>query len=128
MNPPLATTKYENGKINISIFGNLTEERISELELAIKEAGEKIIAEYQGFGQKVRVLFDMSQFEGEYDVKALELMTELAKGDIHYVEKTAIFGGAEKGSMAGSVVAALSGRDNIKIFAEKGEALTWLNT
>jgi len=127
MNPPLITNEYDLGKINIAIIGNLTNDTIEPLKIAINEAHEMIKSEYIKTGHKIYVLFDMTNFTGNYDTEAFELMKSLAQGDTNFVEKTAIFGGQEKGAIVSEVVAALAGRDNIKVFDSKEDATAWLN-
>jgi hypothetical protein len=81
---------------------------------------------YHAHNKPLHVLLDMTNFTGNYCLEALSLFTGFAKTNKSFIERTASFGGSDKVKMAGEIVITLSGRDNIKIFNTKEEALNWL--
>lgn len=117
----------ENGIVVISLFGSLTPDRLETLqaEVTAGAAAIKEISEKQG--GKVKILMDLSGFDGNYDAKAMDIMADFAKQNRDYVEKTAGFSNISKAKMAGEVVSALADRENIQFFDSKEEALAWLN-
>ena len=74
----------------------------------------------------MKILLDLTEFTGQYTATTLQMLTEFAKGNTPYVEKTASFGGYDSVKAAGEAAAALAGRDNIKLFDSKEEAMSWL--
>lgn len=127
MTPPLTISEFAPGKINLYITGDLTGDNVEKLKNTIATAQEKIREHYLKTNQKVRILLDMSAFSGNYDVSALEAMTELASSDKEFVDKTAVFGGEKRGTLASEAISALAGRENIKVFDTHEAAVNWLN-
>lgn len=126
MNEPLQVSVGLPDRVILKISGGLSEERLPALAAGIT-AGENMIKDlYAKTGRKIKVLLDMSEFDGTYDVKAMEGMIAFAKHNTEYVGKTAGFGGTSTGAAAGEIVAALADRENIQFFPTKEEAVTWL--
>lgn len=116
----------ESGRILLKIVGPLTGQNVEPFAQAAQAAEEAIRAQSQGTGKKVRILFDLTAFDGSYEGRSMEALTTLAAHDAQYVEKTACFGGPVLARVAGDIIAALAHRENIKFFATKDEAIAWL--
>lgn len=119
----------EDGRVSLALIGGLTADRLDALKEAV-EAGKKAIeAAYHRTGARIDTLFDLSGFTGEYAIEAMDIMADFARRDTPFVRRTAAFGAPSmKGAMAGEVTAAFAGRENIKFFRTKDEALAWLES
>ncbi len=123
----IETTVDENNMITISITGDLSEDKMESLVASLGESVQVIVDAFNAAGQKkVKVLVDLSQFSGKYVIKSFTEMVNFAIKTNPYVEKSAVFGGADKEKMAAEMVIALSHRDNIKVFDTKEQAIAWL--
>ncbi len=122
---PLTTEIHPDGYMVMTLSGDLSNERIETLHANVHTAVQmsKVYAETKG---KPNILFDMSTFTGDYSVSALQVMVKFAEDTRPYARKVACFGGPDIGRIAGEMVVALSGRDNIQFFKTKEEALPWL--
>ena len=112
--------------IMLKIMGSLTQEQLPALETGIEKAAALIKETSQKLGRKVKVLIDITGFDGVYDVAAVKAMALLAKKDAEFVERTASFGGPDAAKIPGEVAAHLARRDNIRTFSTQEEALQWL--
>lgn len=120
------TISNESERIMLKISGPLTKGRLELLKKNITE-GEKIIeSTSKKMNKKINILLDITEFNGTYDVEAMEMMAEFAKHNVEFVEKTAVFGGSSKTNVIGKVTVALAGRENFKFFQTKVEAESWL--
>ncbi len=123
---PLIITIDDAGLVTMFFNGDLTHDVIDEYKKELNE-GIKIIEEYyKAHTRKVRIILDMRHFTGNYSLDALTALVSFAKQNTPYVDRAASFGGSDKVKMAGEAAIALSGRDNVKIFDLKEEAMTWL--
>lgn len=109
------------------LAGSLSSEFIEPLKTSVRVATQMTKNYFEQKKQKVKILFDMTTFTGEYSIGAFEIMVSFARETKPFVERTACFGGPTIGLAAGEMVTTLSGRDNIKFFKTKEEALAWLN-
>lgn len=123
---PLSSSMLPDGKVFLELSGSLTHDAIDALSADISAAQRMIETQYAHSHTRVKVLLDMSMFDGTYVAEALELVASLAKHDADIVEKTACFGGSSMGQLAGDMVAAFANRTNIQFFKSKDEALEWL--
>lgn len=123
---PLTTALLPDGKVLLTLRGSLSRDRIDLLGEDVSAARRMIEAQYRQSGAQVRVLLELTNFDGIYVPEAIEWMSSLAKDDARYVEKTACFGGSSMVQLAGDVVLAFAMRDNIKFFNTQEEALEWL--
>ena len=121
-----ATLQPENNCLLLEVSGDVVQANIEEFKADLAEASTLIVNEYHARNKPVHVLLDMTNFTGNYCLEALSLFTGFAKTNKSFIEKTASFGGSDKVKMAGEIVITLSGRDNIKIFNTKEEALAWV--
>ncbi len=112
--------------IFLSLNGDLVQEKLNEFKSDLASASAMISDQYHIENKPLHILLDLTNFTGNYCLDALSLFTGFAKTNKSFVEKTASFGGSDKVKMAGEIVITLSGRDNIKIFNTKEEALAWL--
>ena len=122
---PLTTEIHPDGYMVMTLSGNLSSDVLETLQANVHTATQmsKVYAESKG---KPNILFDMTKFSGEYSVRALQEMVKFAEDTRPYARKVACFGGPAIGQVAGEMVVALSGRDNIQFFKTKEEALSWL--
>ena len=127
MDEPLEVSVGSDNLVLLTIAGSLTHEQLPALAAGIEKAAETVKETSLKLGRKVKVLIDITGFDGVYDVAAIEAMALLAKKDADYVERTASFGGADAAKIPGEVAAHLARRDNIRTFSTKEEAVTWLN-
>ncbi len=128
MDHPLSVSVAQDDCIELKISGGLSHDRLPALSADIKKAESVIKEVYSRTGKRVKVLIDITDFDGTYDVDAIKAMTEFAQDDAHVVERTASFGGPDTAKISGEIVVGLARRDNIKVFASKGEALAWLSS
>jgi ribosomal protein S13 len=127
MDQPLKISIDENThRVTLQIIGDLSKERLSSLAYAAESAQKQIEELSVKTGEKIKILIDMTEFSGIYDVDAVPLMTQFAKHNANFVKKTAGFGSAEKGTISGEIVSALAERENIRFFQTKEEAIAWL--
>lgn len=122
---PLTTEIHPDGYMVMTLSGKLSSDVLQTLHANARTATQmsRVYAETKG---KPNILFDMSNFTGDYSVSALQEMVKFAEDTRPYANKVACFGGPEVGRVAGEMVVALSGRDNIQFFKTKEEALAWM--
>jgi hypothetical protein len=121
-----ASLQPQNKCILLEVYGDVVQDNIEQFKNDLAEASAIIVDEYHAHNKPLHVLLDMTNFTGNYCLEALSLFTGFAKTNKSFIERTASFGGSDKVKMAGEIVITLSGRDNIKIFNTKEEALNWL--
>ncbi|MEN9390671.1 MAG: hypothetical protein RLZZ283_771 [Candidatus Parcubacteria bacterium] len=91
---PFAASLDANGIVQMKLSGSLTEENKEALLVAIEET-KKLVRDTAAAQQhKVRVLFDLTDFTGTYNVGAMMAMKEMADANRPHTLKTAIFGGS----------------------------------
>ncbi len=125
MNEPI-TIIHQSEKIIIKIAGSLTDDRLGLLKKNITDGEALIKHASEKQGKKINILLDLTEFDGTYDMGAMELMVQFGKNNRHFIEKTAVFGGSAKANLIGKSTAALTGRENIKFFTTQAEAESWL--
>lgn len=123
---PLTISVDSAGLVTMFFNGDLTHDVMSEYKKELDNGIKLIEGYYQAHTRKVRVILNMQHFTGNYSLDALTALVSFAKQNTPYVDRAASFGGSDKVKMAGEVAIALSGRDNVKIFDTKEEAMTWL--
>ena len=126
MQQPILVTADPNDLIRITIAGDLLDADIPFFKTGLQIGKAVIQTIFQKTGKKVKIILDVSKFTGNYTAEAVQMITKFAVDNREYVEATASFGGSDKVRAAGEIVTALSGRENIKIFATEKEALVWL--
>ncbi len=113
----------------IIFSGDLLEADVSTFRDALAQ-GKKVIWQFHTTHEhkKLKILLDMRAFTGNYCSEAVELLTDFARENTPFVEKTASFGGSDTVKMVGETVTALAHRNNIRIFDTQEDATTWLET
>lgn len=119
-------TTLEQEYILIEFVADLTHDALEVFKVELADAKVLIQKKYEQDHRPVKILLDVSHFTGEYAPEALDALVDFAKTNAPYVEKTASFGGSDKAKMAGEAAIALSGRDNIRMFESKVDAVLWL--
>lgn len=110
----------------MKITGPLSAERVEALKEAVAAGRAAISDAAQKAGGKIDILLDMTDFDGTYDVGAMDVMSEFAKQNRPFIRKTAGFGKEKLVAVLGDIVAALADRENIKFFGTKEDAVAWL--
>ncbi len=121
-----ATLQPTGNYILLKLNGDLVQDKVEQFRADLKEASTLITDQYYAHDKKLHILIDLTHFTGNYSLDSLSLLTEFAKNNKPFIEKTASFGGSYKIKMAGEIIVVLSHRDNIKMFDQKEEALAWL--
>ncbi len=127
MSKPFDVRLQEDGHISMKLSGTLTNENYEELKASVEEAKQLVKAQAKERRGMVKVLFDLSDFTGVYNVGAMTSMKEMADHNRPFVAKSAIFGGSDMARIAADVTVALIGDPTIKLFKTKEEAEAWLN-
>ena len=125
MTPAMEVSVMDNNKVVMKLNGSITKDRLKEFEDGVKLAAKTVQETSQQSG-KVKILFDLSHFDGTYDSDAMSQLAWLAKTDEPFTERTACFGGPLLTRMLVELVSGLSGRENIRYFASRDAALEWL--
>src|SRR5574343_484863 len=102
---PLHMTE-DSGRIVMKITGGLTNDRLEGLSRAITDGKQLIHDVYKRGGVGLRVLLDLSEFNGMYSVESMEAMADFAHHNKQYIAKTAGFG-ATPATLAGEITTAL---------------------
>ncbi len=126
-NNPIEIKVNDNNIVNIAIIGDLLDDKIEKLTSSLYEATQIIRDIYSNTHKRVKVMIDLSNFNGKYTVKSFNAWVNFADNTKQYAEKSAVFGGSNIEKMAAEMVITVAGRtDSIKIFRTKEEALVWL--
>lgn len=116
----------QNGILNMTFHGDISHEKNGAFKAEL-EIGKNLIADYHAaHTRKVKVLLNMTDFSGTYNLNALNALVGFARENTPYVDRTASFGGSDKVKMAGEIAIALADRDNIKVCDTKEEAERWI--
>lgn len=122
----LVPSVESEGKIVLKISGSLKKDCLEALSAGIAQAKVLIQEQAKTCNNQVKILVDLSDFDGSYDTISMEHLAELARFDTSYVYRTACFGGPILTGMLVQFVATLAGRSNLKFFASKDRAEDWL--
>lgn len=127
MKRPVEISLGEDGIMVLTFTGSVLEEDLEVFQSSLDVASMAIKHQFDQKKHKVKTILDMTSFSGKYTAGALGILAEFAKNNTPYIEKSASFGGSTALRVAGETVSNLAGRDNIKVFATKEEALAWLS-
>jgi hypothetical protein len=127
MNGSLVASVISEGRVLLKISGTLKKESLESLSTGIVQAKDIVQEQGKVCGNQVRILIDMTDFDGSYDTISMERLADLARFDTSYVHRTACYGGPILTSMLVEFVATLSGRTNLKFFQSKEDADEWLD-
>ena len=111
----------------MQLHGMLTDTNFEELKGNIDEA-KKVVKDVYNGGVSAKVLFDLTDFSGTYNVPSMLAFKELEAHNRPFVKKTALFGGSMAARVAAELTLELIGQDNLKIFKTRDEAHAWLNS
>ncbi len=112
--------------VEMKIGGNLDAHSMARLVEWTQKVRELVGDVHKKRGS-VLCLVDISKL-ATYHPDVLTTLANLMKDNEPYVLRTATFGGSPLITMAEDVIVALSGRNNLKAFPLKEDALYWLET
>lgn len=126
MDTPFVTIVGADGVVTMKINGSLSYDNFEVLKKEVEES--KRIVREQSEQQKdtIKVLFDLTDFTGLYNVEVIALMRDLEAANRPHLKKTAVFGGSDAARVAAEITVMLIAQSNIKIFRTKAEADSWL--
>jgi len=111
--------------VNVTIGGDLIMENLSQFTEWTENLKKTIKETFLKKNKKVLVLADISGLR-KYDSEVMVQLATTMRENEPYVFRNATYGGSQYVKMAEDVVAALSGRNNLKSFKTREEALNWL--
>lgn len=114
----------ENNIIHLKL-GDLISKDFTVLRIWTNKVKRTVITLYNKTDKKVRTLVDITDIK-KYDAEAYLILSKLMQDNEQYTSKTATFGGDEYIIAAQDILLALSGRNNLKNFKTKEEAINWL--
>ncbi len=120
--------EVQDGVVYMRLVGSLNNDNLEALTGQIEEAKKLVLRTHDETARKVPVLFDTSEFTGTYNVSAMMQFKDLEATNRPHVAKTALFGGSAAARVAAEITIELTGQDNLKLFATKEEAASWLNS
>lgn len=126
MPQPLEIALHEGGYVTMRLIGTLDSTNFEILKSLVESAKKLVREESEKQGKKIPVLFDLTEFTGTYNVGAMLAMKGLEEHNRPYTLKTAVFGGSPAAQVAAELTLELIGKDNLKLFKSKEEALAWL--
>lgn len=112
---------------HLTIGGDLSADATDKLNAWMNDVKKVIKDLYDKKSEQVLCLVDITDLK-TYHPDILMTLAGLMKENEPYVLRTATFGGSKSIVMAEDVVIALSGRNNLKAFDSKDEAVSWLRT
>jgi hypothetical protein len=128
MDEPLQIAMDASGVVLGKFSGDLSGERVERMRATTVLSIDLMHAAYAKAGNKpLRVLLDLTGFTGVYTVEAVKVLTDFAAANKEIVGKTAGFGGPDKVTAAGEMIAALASRENMQFFHTREEAMAWLD-
>lgn len=116
----------EDGIVHIGLHGPVEDDDLDRFQEWANDTHQCILSVHSSTGQKVKCLVDVRGLSG-YSVEAFDIMRDLITSNREYMDKTATYGGNKFMKFAQDAVTALTGRDNIRGFETKEEALAWLS-
>ena len=120
------TKVIENDVVCMTLKGVADENNIAALEEWAKKAALIIKDTHQKTGKKVRSLVDLKDLGSDYDIGVIKIISSLMKENQPYIEKTATFGANFVIKLLEETIITMAGRDNIKVFKNKEDAMKWL--
>ncbi len=126
MADPFLAEIGSDGLVYMKLVGSLTKENYDVLKASVEHAKQLVKTLSEEKRGMVKVMFDMTEFTGTYNVGAMTLMKELADHNRPYVARSAVFGGPDLARVAADITISLIGDPTIKLFKEQMEAKEWL--
>lgn len=122
----LLTVSVEKDYLRMEIAGDLNNDALPCLRENIDAWKKVLINETNGGKNKIRVLVDASGTTERYHPSALTELTNMAKWNQDYVEKSAIFGIPEVLRVSAAIIKTMAGRSNMELFRKEEDAIEWL--
>jgi hypothetical protein len=126
MPQPFEMALQEDGVVYMRLIGSLDSTNFEILKVQVENAKKLVKEESEKQGKKLPILFDLTDFTGTYNVGAMLAMKGLEEHNRPFSLKTAVYGGSAAAQVAAELTLELIGRDNLKLFKTKEEALAWL--
>ncbi len=123
---PFATHEDEHGFVYMKLSSPLNDANFPELLQNVEGAKQIVHTMYTAKGEMLRCLFDISEFDGTYNVGAMTTMMDLEKHNRPMIQKTAIFGGSAAARIATELTVTMIGIPTIKMFETHEQAVEWL--
>ncbi len=126
MSVPFDVSLGDGDLVHMKLVGSLDAVNLEILKMQVDAAKRLVKTESEKRERKLRVLFDLSQFTGTYNVESMIAMKMLEEHNRPYVFKTAVFGGSAAAQIAAELTLELIGQENLRLFHSKEEAQDWL--
>lgn len=123
----LACSTGADGIIHLTMAGNVRKDTIHFFTEWASKVQEAMVASYKRDPDHVLTLVDTNGLK-EIDFDSIDELTNLMKFNKQYVTKTAVHGANYFVSMILDMALHVTKRNNLKIFHERSDALSWLMT
>lgn len=123
---PFEVQLLEDGVVYMRLVGSLDSTNFEILKSQVETAKKLVKEESERVGHKLNILFDLSEFTGTYNVGAMLAMKRLEEHNRPFSNKTAVYGGSAAAQVAAELTLELIGRDTLKLFKNKEDAVAWL--
>lgn len=123
---PFEVQLLEDGVVYMRLVGSLDSTNFEILKSQVETAKKLVKEESERVGHKLNILFDLSEFTGTYNVGAMLAMKGLEEHNRPFSNKTAVYGGSAAAQVAAELTLELIGRDTLKLFKNKEDAVAWL--
>lgn len=128
MAEPFDVALADGDVVEMRLIGSLDAVNLEILKMQVDSAKKLVKSESEKRDRKMRVLFDLTKFSGTYNVESMIAMKNLEEHNRPYVLKTAVYGGSPAAQIAAELTLELIGRDNLRLFPNRDEALEWLKS
>lgn len=123
---PFEVQLLEDGVVYMRLVGSLDSTNFEILKSQVETTKKLVKEESERVGHKLNILFDLSEFTGTYNVGAMLAMKGLEEHNRPFSNKTAVYGGSAAAQVAAELTLELIGRDTLKLFKNKEDAVAWL--
>ncbi len=117
----------EHGFLELKLSGVLSGEKVKELRAEVDETTRVVEELFKKKRGLIRILLDITDFTGTYSMDAMMVMKQFATHNRPFVYRTGVFGGSDTARVAAEITVALAGRDNIRFFKTRADAMRWLS-
>ncbi len=124
---PFDVALQDTDMVSMRLVGTLNDTNFEILKSQVEAAKKLVKSESEKRGHPLKVLFDLTKFTGTYNVGAMLAMKGLEEHNRPYTSKTAVFGGSAAAQVAAELTLELIGKDNLRLFPNREDALVWLN-
>ena len=126
MADPFTVTSDDSGLVTMKLVGTLSEKNYDILKTQVEDAKKQVKELSLKKRGMIKIIFDLSDFSGVYNVAAMAAMKELGDHNKPFAAKTAVWGGSDLARIAADITIALIGNPTVKMFKTKEEADEWL--